>query len=115
MRAFRLVRDEDHSGISGIGYVAEGVQFTDGTCAMRWTTHTCSTCLYATYDDLVTIHGHNGSTHIEWTDTPVAAEQAQVSHYVSTYCIHRRHDECRLTCKLCESPCRCDCHPEPDA
>lgn len=69
MRRFVLVRDVDLSGISGTGQVAEGVVFTDGTCAMRWTTHTCSTCLYAACDDLLTIHGHQGRTRIEWIDT----------------------------------------------
>jgi len=31
-------------------------------------------------------------------------------HYWSTYCIHDRHDECRLTCKTCKAPCLCTCH-----
>jgi hypothetical protein len=31
-------------------------------------------------------------------------------HYTSTYCIHELHDACRLTCKTCGAPCRCDCH-----
>lgn len=68
MRRFRLIRDEDVTGISGVGQVAEGIRFTDGTCAMRWTTHTNSTCVYNSYDDLIAIHGHEGLTHIEWID-----------------------------------------------
>ena len=36
MRTFRLIRDEDPTGISGTGSVAEGVEFDDGTVAMRW-------------------------------------------------------------------------------
>lgn len=31
-------------------------------------------------------------------------------HYTSTYCIHELHDDCRLTCKHCKTPCRCGCH-----
>ena len=31
-------------------------------------------------------------------------------HYLSTYCFHERHGDCRLTCKGCEAPCRCACH-----
>ena len=31
-------------------------------------------------------------------------------HYYSTYCIHELHDQCRLKCKTCEAPCRCECH-----
>jgi hypothetical protein len=33
--------------------------------------------------------------------------------YVSTYCIHRLHDQCRLTCKTCGAACLCPCHPAP--
>lgn len=35
---------------------------------------------------------------------------ALASHYLSTYCIHEAHDQCRLTCKTCDAPCRCSCH-----
>lgn len=31
-------------------------------------------------------------------------------HYTSTYCIHDRHGDCRLACKICRAPCRCSCH-----
>jgi hypothetical protein len=30
--------------------------------------------------------------------------------YVSTYCQHDRHGDCRLTCKVCQAPCLCPCH-----
>jgi hypothetical protein len=39
-----------------------------------------------------------------------AVEVAQLGHYVSTYCIHDNHTDCRLTCKTCKAPCRCWCH-----
>lgn len=32
--------------------------------------------------------------------------------YTSTYCLHGVHERCRLNCKLCNAPCRCDCHVE---
>lgn len=35
MRRFLLRRDEDVSKTSGIGYVAEGLEFWDGTCCMH--------------------------------------------------------------------------------
>lgn len=35
---------------------------------------------------------------------------ARLVHYVSTYCMHGRHEECRETCKICNAPCRCACH-----
>ena len=30
--------------------------------------------------------------------------------YTSTYCLHGLHEDCRLNCKVCNAPCRCDCH-----
>jgi hypothetical protein len=30
--------------------------------------------------------------------------------YVSTYCEHALHTDCRLNCKVCGSLCRCPCH-----
>lgn len=69
-RRFNLLRSEDASGVSGTGLVASGVQFSDGTCAMRWRTSTSSTSVYASIDDVVTIHGHNGATVVGWIDPP---------------------------------------------
>jgi hypothetical protein len=39
MRRFRLQRLEDESGVSGVGYVAEGCESTDGRVALRWKLH----------------------------------------------------------------------------
>lgn len=39
-----------------------------------------------------------------------AVEHTRLGHYLSTYCLHDRHDDCRLVCKVCEAPCRCACH-----
>jgi len=33
-------------------------------------------------------------------------------YYVSTYCQHEQHADCRLACKLCDAPCLCPCHRE---
>jgi hypothetical protein len=68
MRRFQLERHEDASGVSGVGVVAEGVEFTDGNCAMRWLTATASTAFYASAEDVVTIHGHEGRTRLVWLD-----------------------------------------------
>lgn len=62
MRKFNLHRREDESGVSGTGIVTEGVEFSDGTCVMRWLTSTKSTALYNNIDELVQIHGHQGRT-----------------------------------------------------
>jgi hypothetical protein len=68
IRRFVLDRAEDITGLSGTGIVAEGVRFTDGTVAMRWLTETTSTVLYHDMDDVLTIHGHEGSTTAAWLD-----------------------------------------------
>lgn len=64
MKAFYLQRDEDESGVSGTGIVAEGVIFTDGRCAMRWLTEIASTGLYDNIEHLKRIHGHGGKTKV---------------------------------------------------
>jgi len=68
MRRFVLQREEDESGVSGVGLVAEGVCFTDGTAALRWRTTFSSTAVYASMDDLLSIHGHGGKTRVVWVD-----------------------------------------------
>lgn len=35
-RRFHLVRDDDETGISGTGVVAEGIEFSNGMCAACW-------------------------------------------------------------------------------
>ena len=64
MRRFELDRLEDATGISGTGVVAEGVEFYDGTVAMRWRTGTASVAFYDSLSDVEVIHGHQGRTVI---------------------------------------------------
>lgn len=68
MRRFELHRDEDASGVSGVGVVAQGIQFDDGTCAMRWLSAHRSTALYEHAHDIRLIHGHEGRTRLVWVD-----------------------------------------------
>ena len=67
-RAFRLVRDVDETGISGTGVVAEGVEFTDGVVALRWTGHWPTSVVFhdAGIASVEHVHGHNGKTRIEF-------------------------------------------------
>lgn len=67
-RPFRLVRDEDVSGVSGTGIVAEGVEFIDGTVALRWMSeHPTSVVFHDRgIDSVRAIHGHDGRTRIEF-------------------------------------------------
>jgi len=65
------VRDQDVSGFSGTGVVAEGVEFGDGRVVMRWVTRDVhSIVLHASIDELLKVHGHNGASHIEWMAEP---------------------------------------------
>jgi hypothetical protein len=67
-KLFHLVRDIDETGISGVGNVAEGVEFSDGTCVLRWLTASSSTAVYKDILDVRLIHGHNGKTRIVYLD-----------------------------------------------
>jgi len=68
MRRFHLHRLSDVSGVSGVGIVAEGCVFTDGTVALRWTSSTPSVVFYSSMDHLEKVHCHNGQTKIIWKD-----------------------------------------------
>lgn len=68
-RRFHLTRTIDDTGVSGTGLVAEGIQYRDGRCAMRWCVNPArSTTIYDNTNELITIHGHDGHTTIEWID-----------------------------------------------
>lgn len=68
MKIFSLHRDEDVSGISGTGTVADGVVFPDGSVALRWRGDRRSTVLWSSIEDVEAIHGHGGRTRIVWED-----------------------------------------------
>ena len=63
-RKFKLVRDNDETGISGTGVVAEGIEFSNGMCAMCWLTAMHSVAVYPNVRQLEAIHGHNGRARI---------------------------------------------------
>ena len=68
VRRFYLMRNQDVSGTSGVGVVAFGVEFHDGTAVLRWNTSTSSTAIYNSVEDIIEIHGHGGATTVEWID-----------------------------------------------
>lgn len=78
MRRFCLKRIEDESGVSGSGYVAEGVEFSDGSCALNWLTHTACHGVYKNIKQLEAVHGHGGKTVVEWLDDPNIYDPADV-------------------------------------
>lgn len=72
-RHFQLVRDQDVSGVSGTGHVADGVIFSDGHAAVHWLGRWPTTTPHP--DGIVSVkgvHGHGGSTRIVLLDSPEA-------------------------------------------
>lgn len=68
MRRFYLTRDEDVSGVSGTGRVAEGVEWEDGKVSVSWLSRYH---IVETIDNIHTceaVHGHGGKTKVEWLD-----------------------------------------------
>ena len=76
VRRFALERDQDESGISGVGRIAVGAQFSDGQCVLKWLTHVNSLAVYPNIDALVRIHGHNGLTRLVWTDPDLVRDKS---------------------------------------
>jgi hypothetical protein len=71
-RRFKLVRHTDVSGVSGTGVVAEGVEWSDGSVALRWHGKWPTTAVFQEggVQAVLGIHGHNGLTEIVWDDGP---------------------------------------------
>ena len=68
MKRFHLQRDEDVSGVSGTGMVAEGVVFHDGQVVLSWFGQYHTLEISPTIEQVETIHGHGGLTRIVWED-----------------------------------------------
>ena len=68
MKRFNLVRTADVSGVSGIGVVAQGCEFDDGTCAITWLSHLGTHAFYDSIAVVDRVHGHEGRTAVEWVD-----------------------------------------------
>jgi hypothetical protein len=68
LKRFLLVRNNDVSGVSGTGVVAEGVQFANGVCALNWLTKFTSQGIYPNLKEVVGIHGHDGATTVKFID-----------------------------------------------
>jgi hypothetical protein len=64
VKLFHLYRVEDQSGVSGTGPVVEGVEFTNGWCALRWVTGNSTLCFYPSLEQVEAIHGHGGKTEL---------------------------------------------------
>lgn len=68
-RRFELHRDRDVSGVSGVGVVADGLEFPDGAAVIRWRGNVPSTTVHELgVIGVQQIHGHGGATRLVWLD-----------------------------------------------
>lgn len=67
-KRFYLLRIKDISGVSGIGKVAEGLEFENGMCALSFSSSFQHVNTYANIRAVDEVHGHQGSTKIVWVD-----------------------------------------------
>lgn len=76
-RRFELHRDADVSGVSGLGVVAEGIQFSDGIVALRWTSTWPTSVVFHDrgIEAVEAVHGHGGRTRIVWLDNAKETNQ----------------------------------------
>jgi hypothetical protein len=67
-KLFKLIRQEDVSGISGTGVVAEGVAFESGQVVICWLCPPYSVAIFDSPQSVLAVHGHNGCTQLVWED-----------------------------------------------
>lgn len=68
MRRFYMMRMEDESGVSGVGIILEGVEFSNGKTAITWHSHMGVVGVYDSVKVVQLLHGHEGKTEIKWID-----------------------------------------------
>ena len=68
MRRFMLIRVEDLTGVSGTGEVAEGTVFSSGLAVIHWLREPYAMGVYQSLEDVITVHGHEGRTQLQFID-----------------------------------------------
>lgn len=100
-RHFEMWRDDDISGVSGEGLVAEGWQYDEplivrlpdgsvldlapGWVVVRWKGKHQSTVFWPTFEDAVAVHGHGGATRFVWTGRTAPTEPCPVGEQVHEF------------------------------
>lgn len=69
LRRFVLEREEDISGNSGTGTVAEGTMFSNGQAVVHFISQWESINVYANMTVVEALHGHGGRTRVRWLDS----------------------------------------------
>lgn len=67
-RLFELHRRVDPTGVSGVGIVADGIEFPDDTVVVHWRGEHPSTVTWPNIGHVEAINGHGGATEIVWGD-----------------------------------------------
>lgn len=86
-RGFLLIRHIDVSGDSGIGPVAEGTEWSDGSASLRWRgEHAATTFFEAGVRAILAVHGHDGASEVLYTDgaTPTDRIAADFEYPLAT-------------------------------
>lgn len=66
LHTFVLQRIVDDSGVSGTGTVTEGMVFSCGKVVLCWLVSPHGIDIYDNIGEMLQVHGHQGSTIIEW-------------------------------------------------
>jgi len=69
MRRFALKRTEDKTDTFGTGYVADGIQWRSGKCALEWRVEFSSVAVYDNIESLE--KDQYGKVSIEWIDPEI--------------------------------------------
>ena len=56
MKVFKIIRQNDETGVSGTGNVMDGVVFDDGQVIVSWKTDVKSTGFYNSWEDFKKVH-----------------------------------------------------------
>jgi hypothetical protein len=70
VRAFRLRRGHDETGVSGTGVVLDGVVFDDGVTVVHWRGRWRSTAVFGSFEEFLAVHvdAHPANRSvIEWS------------------------------------------------
>ncbi|MFF1822307.1 hypothetical protein ACFVWG_33705 [Kribbella sp. NPDC058245] len=78
-RLFRLVRHADASGLRGTGTLAEGVEWSDGSVALRWRGPWASTSSWDRIEALLAVHATDGRTLLHWWSDPAPVPRADTA------------------------------------
>lgn len=79
MRRFRLLREEDETGMSGTGFVAEGVEMSTGKVVLQFNSKIATITIYDSIKNVKELHGHGESctTRVVWMDPDPTAPDVE--------------------------------------